>query len=177
MEDKKFEEIANTLKNSGIAASMNDAIRMAKEMVFTEEKVQEDFQKRSDFMDKKREDMKRRKLGIKKPEVIQEKRGKVVEEKKEDIIQDVGEKGVVDRKEPVIINENEISNEVEEDDSTLNEIMQEEAQTVYENKDESQDIIEEDSSGNGDISVREMNERTESNVDLNEMFDFTKKTE
>jgi hypothetical protein len=177
MENVNFETIANTLKNSGIAASMSDAIRMAKEMVSTGEKVQEDFQKRSEFMDKKLEQLKSGKTETKKPEVrveIENKEAK--EEKIENNDQEVGEKEEikVDDKEDIIINENEISN-ADEEDSSLNEIMQEEAQKVYESKDKNENEPVSNEANEEEISVKEVDEQPEANVDLNEMFDFTKR--
>ena len=155
MDDKRHEDLANTLKNSGLAASMNEAMSMAKEMIGTGDKVQDDFQKRSNFMTNRVEEMKKEKLGIKKPKI--------------DVRENKIKEGMIEKaqkKEPIIIkNEYETPNkEVTEDNSTLKDIMEEEAKEVYEKTDKE------------DISVKEVSSiEQQPDIDVNEMFDFTKR--
>ncbi len=161
MDDKRYEDLANTLKNSGLAASMNEAMTMAKEMIGTGDKVQEDFQKRSNFITNKIEKIKKEKLEIKKPK-IEVREGKIKKVIKEEMIENA------QKKEPFIIkNEYETPNkkEVIEDNSTLKDIMEEEAKEVYEKTDKEEDI-----------SVKEVNSiEQQPDIDVNEMFDFTKR--
>ena len=162
MDDNRCENLANTLKNSGLAASMNEAMNIAKEIISTGNKVQDDFQKRSEFITNKIEKIKKEKLGIKKPKVkVEVHEDKIKKEIKEEI------KENAQKKEPVIIkNEYETPNkkEVIENNSTLKEIMEEEAKQVYEKTDKE------------DISVKEVNNiEQQSDIDVNEMFDFTKR--
>ena len=155
MDDKRHEDLANTLKNSGLAASMNEAMSMAKEMIGTGDKVQDDFQKRSNFMTNRVEEIKKEKIGIKKPKI--------------DVRENKIKEGMIEKaqkKEPIIIkNEYETPNkEVTEDNSTLKDIMEEEAKEVYEKTDKE------------DISVKEVSSiEQQPDIDVNEMFDFTKR--
>ena len=98
MDDNRCENLANTLKNSGLAASMNEAMNIAKEIISTGNKVQDDFQKRSEFITNKIEKIKKEKLGIKKPKVkVEVHEDKIKKEIKEEIIENA------QKKEPVII--------------------------------------------------------------------------
>jgi len=162
MDDNRYENLANTLKNSGLAASMNEAMNMAKEMIGTGEKVQDDFEKRSNFMTNKVEEMKKEKFGIRRPKIKIEIKNNIKEQVAKDMVENA------QKKEPVIIrNEYETPDkkEIIEDNSTLNEIMEEEAKEVYEE------------TGKEDISVREVNNiEQQPDVDVSEMFDFTKRS-
>ena len=160
MDDNRYENLANTLKNSGLAASMNEAMNMAKEMIGTGEKVQNDFEKRSNFITNKVEEMKKEKIGIRRPKIKVEIKNDIKEQVAKDMVENA------QKKEPIIIrNEYETpKKKVEENDSTLNEIMEEEAREVYEE------------TGKEDISVREVNNiEQQQDVDVSEMFDFTKR--
>ncbi len=160
MEDKRYEDLANTLKSSGLAASMNEAMSMAKEMISTGEKVQDDFQKRSDFITNRVEEMKKEKLGIKKPEIKVAIKSYIKEKVAKDMVENAH------KREPIIIkNEYETpKKEVKEDNTTLNEIMQEEAKEIYETTENKEDI-----------SVKEVTNPEQPDINLNDMFDFTKR--
>jgi len=171
MEDpKRTEELSITLKNSGLASSMNEALRMAKEMLGTGDKVQEDFEKRSEFITKKVDEMKKERLGIKKPkkselDMYEENRKVMIEKAK--------------KEEPLVINieyetPNKIKKEVAEDETALKNIMEEDAEKIYDKKESKEQ----------DFSIKEIKtepiQKTieptiESDVDLTEMFDFTKR--
>jgi len=171
MEDpKRTEELSITLKNSGLASSMNEALRMAKEMLGTGDKVQEDFEKRSEFITKKVDEMKKERLGIKKPkkselDMYEENRKVMIEKAK--------------KEEHLVINieyetTNKIKKEVAEDETALKNIMEEDAEKIYDKKESKEQ----------DFSIKEIKtepiQKTieptiESDVDLTEMFDFTKR--
>lgn len=162
MDSGKVESLANTLKNSGLAASMTEAVNMAREMIGTGEKVQEDFKIRSEIINQKTQELKEQRLGIVRPE------------KRKEIKVEIRQKEPKIEKESIIIkNESDTSYEVIENETTLNEIMQEEAEEVYEGKDEPEITNEE-------ISVKEINgneQQAEVSVDISEVFDFTKRPE
>jgi len=176
---KDVEQLANTLKNSGLVASMNEALNMAKEMIGTGEKVYNDFQKRSEVIAQKSEELKKQKLGIA-PKVNQKVKLEIKEESNPN--EDSG-----NEKENIVINEENNENNIIENNATLNEVMQEEAKKIYEeenyeknndeNKTEEKEVRE-------NINIKETNdikesesssEHAEANVDITEMFDFTKK--
>ncbi len=165
------EQLANTLKNSGLVASMNEALNMAKEMIGTGEKVYNDFQRRSKIMTQKFEELKRQKLGIN-PKINQKIKLEVKEEV--DPREELENK---QEKENIVINQetNNEKKEVVEDNSTLNEIMQEEAKNIYEQQDDDNENKAEEKEVKENINIKEVDSSAEANVDISEMFDFTKK--
>ncbi len=171
---KDVEQLANTLKNSGLAASMNEALNMAREMIGTGEKVYDDFQKRSEVIAQKSEELKKQKLGIQ-PEINKEIKLEFKEESNPN-------ENLEGEKENIVINEENNENNIIENDATLNEVMQEEAKKIYE--EENNENKTEEKKVRENINIKETDnikesesssEDAEANVDITEMFDFTKK--
>ncbi len=153
----KFEELVNTLKNSGIAASNNDAIRMAKEMMDTEVKVRDDFQRRSEFITNN--SMKKEKIGISND--MNECRIDMSGQIKKEMVERANNKESI-----VIRSEYEVPKKASENETTLRDVMEEKSEAVFKEKEDKEDI-----------SVKEMSDAdsAEANVNLSNMFDFTKR--